>query len=660
MTAPRLEFRRLLLTSPARNYEVGFHDGVNVIAGPISTGKSSILELLDYVCGAKNAPGYPELAKCSDVLVELVAGGEILTIRRALRGATGRAMLYNGSLDQVLTGDVQGADVSARHDAENRSVSLEVLERLGLGSYKVKTAPTKETSETSSFSLRDLLLLLYMDQDRMGSKTSFFEGDHFKHNKWRAAFEISHGLFDASLAAMAEALGVAKKQESDLVRYLENARRFLDQFKVPPLHELENDVLTVTADIASAKGSQRQHRANERVRLGEHNELAERRNKLAEEERELSARVDELRRNATQLGRLRVQYERELAQWKFLAESQAIMGSVPVSRCPACFQDVALIQDPENCHVCKQSLQKAAEEISVERRVKSANRRITDLDAYLADLSATADKLDARREERAKTIREMDEILHRVRESTVLPETRAIVAGNELVAKLEKRLERLREQISYRKRAQGEGSALAAVSQRVRELQEAHRLANESKRSASMVVQDLTAWYQALLSDIKFPALTNAFVDLASYRPFVRGQPYPELSSKGAISLAVVAWHLAVLEESLKGGSRSQFPLLLLLDSPLSHVGRDAADPEFRDQKLVDGFYAVLARLHKRASEFQIFIVDNRPPASAREMLAIAFTGHPTNGRYGLIDDEHPAATTAVDAGIPDSDVTSS
>jgi hypothetical protein len=61
----------------------------------------------------------------------------------------------------------------------------------------------------------------------------------------------------------------------------------------------------------------------------------------------------------------------------------------------------------------------------------------------------------------------------------------------------------------------------------------------------------------------------------------------------------------------------------------------------------------VLVRLHKRASEFQLFIVDNHPPASAKEMLAVEFTGDPVNGRYGLIDDEHPIA---VDAGLPSRD----
>jgi hypothetical protein len=637
--APRLEFRRLVLTSPGRNYEVEFHDGVNVIAGPFLTGKSSILELLDFICGAREAPAYPELAKCFEVLAEICAGGETLTIRRLLRGSTGRATVYEGSLDEVQAGNVRGVDVSARHAVEERSVSLEVLERLGLGSYKVKTAPTKDASEVSSFSLRDLLFLVYVDQDRMGSRTSFFENEHFKQNKWRAAFEIAHGLFDANLAAMADALRVAQQQEQEVRRYLEHARRFLDHFKVPPLHELEAEAQTVTAEIVRAREGQRELRANERARLGEHSQLADRRNKTADEERELAARADELRRNARQLGRLRVQYERELAQWLFLEESQVIMGSVPVSRCPACFQGVSLVQNPEHCHVCKQELEKTESGISVQRRLRAATRRVSDLDAYLNDLALTTARLEAQRDEKVRAIREM---LRRVRGSSVLPETRAIVAGNELVAELEQRHSRLRERIEYRKRAQGEGSTLEALSQRVAELQEANSLAINSKRSASAVVQDLTAWFQALLADISFPTTTNSYVDLSSYRPFVRGQPYPELSSKGAISLVVVAWHLALMEDALKEGTRSRFPRLLMLDSPLSHVGRDATDPEFRDQKLVDGVYAVLARLHRRASEFQIFIVDNSPPPSAVGMVAIKFTGDPSSGRYGLIDDEHP------------------
>jgi AAA domain len=641
----RLQFRRLLLTSPARNYEVHFHNGVNVIAGPTFTGKSSILELLDYACGAKTAPGYPELGKCSDVLVEMVVSGETISVRRGLRDATGRAFLYEGSIDNILNGRVDGVELLARHDAVRRSVSLDILERLGLGAYKVKTARTKTASETSSFSLRDMLMLLYIDQDRMGSKVSFFEDDHFKANKWRAAFEIVHELFDAGLAGMADSLVVEERKEQELLRYLENARKFLDQFKVPALDELDRRAAKLEQEIVRVRAGVKAQRSGERARLGHNHQLAEQRNQLADEERGLAERGDELRRNAKQLGRLRVQYERELAQWKFLSESHAIMGSLPVSRCPACFQDVALMHDAEHCHVCKQGLQKETAEVPVEIRVKTAARRIHELDAHLGELSEAAGKLDARRTEVHAAVEELDQTLRRVRESSVLPETRAIIEGNEVVARLENEQKSLREQIEYRKRAQGDGSSLAAVNQRVRELRERQRLAMENKRSPEAVVKDLSAWYQALLSDIHFPELRDAFVDATSYRPFVRAQPYPALSSRGAISLAVAAWHLALLEQALMPDSRSLFPRLLMLDSPLSHVGRAADDPEFRDQKLVDGFYAVLTRLNKRAADFQIFVCDNRPPAAAREMVSVEFTGNPAvEGRYGLIDDEHPLA----------------
>jgi hypothetical protein len=92
----RLVIRRLLVVGPGRRYEVEFHQDVNLIAGPISTGKSSILELVDYGLGSRTPPSYPELAKCSDVLLELEAGGEILTIQRPLKSATAKLNIYQG------------------------------------------------------------------------------------------------------------------------------------------------------------------------------------------------------------------------------------------------------------------------------------------------------------------------------------------------------------------------------------------------------------------------------------------------------------------------------------------------------------------------------------------------------------------------------------
>jgi hypothetical protein len=141
------------------------------------------------------------------------------------------------------------------------------------------------------------------------------------------------------------------------------------------------------------------------------------------------------------------------------------------------------------------------------------------------------------------------------------------------------------------------------------------------------------------LAEIHFPYLEGARIDPNTFRPIVRESEYGALSSKGAVSLVVTAWHFAMLKYALR--RHSIFPMVLLLDSPLSHVGRDASDPDFKDQQMVDAFYALLADLDAaHGDEFQIIMCDNHPPAAGQNMVVVEFTATPGTGRVGLISDE--------------------
>ena len=60
-----IRVRRLLLRGVSKDYEVGsLADGgvrpLSVIAGEISTGKTSVLELIDYHLGASRHPRHPD------------------------------------------------------------------------------------------------------------------------------------------------------------------------------------------------------------------------------------------------------------------------------------------------------------------------------------------------------------------------------------------------------------------------------------------------------------------------------------------------------------------------------------------------------------------------------------------------------------------------
>ncbi|HYH98769.1 hypothetical protein [Hyalangium sp.] len=641
----RLSFRKLVLTSPSRQYEVEFHDGVNIVAGPISTGKSSVLELLDYAMGASNPPNYPELAKCSDCFVECQVGEVRLTIRRSLKAQYANAMIYFGGIEDTFAGRATFKEFPPRQKPGAISVSSELMSSLGLGDIKVKTAPTQAASALSTLSIRDLLMLMYADQDRISAKRSaFFEAEPHKAIKWRAAFEFVHGIYDFALADLSSQLKSAEAERDRARQFLDGARSFLDQARIPSTEELAQQIEML--DTEEKALHQRVHalRTQADAKLGSERELLNRRTELESERTGLTAQFVEIRRNLIQLGRLLVQYERERQQVEFLEESHRLVGSVPVMRCPNCFQSVERSVPANDCHVCMQNLPEQTVGIPVENRLRSLKSRISDLGGYIKDLEAHQENVKYSAEEKTKQVADLDSALRKTSESAVLPTMQPMLELNEALALVAAKKRQAQEHISLRARARGEGSDLLMLEERVEAIKKAQAKLARSAKSSHEIVSELSGRFQRLLVETRFPDPRAADLDPATYRPRVRGQLYGELSSKGAISLAVTMWHFAVLTYSLE--AESFFPNLLMLDSPLSHVGQDSSDPSFRDQLIVDAFFGILMRLHQAHREHcQIILTNNRPPEYCRELIAVEFTGIAGQGRYGLIDDEVPPAS---------------
>ena len=73
----RIRLESLTLIGARKNYSVQFKDGFNLISGPTSTGKTSILEMIDYALGAKSHKSYIEIGNsCSQVELVLYIGKE--------------------------------------------------------------------------------------------------------------------------------------------------------------------------------------------------------------------------------------------------------------------------------------------------------------------------------------------------------------------------------------------------------------------------------------------------------------------------------------------------------------------------------------------------------------------------------------------------------
>jgi hypothetical protein len=283
------------------------------------------------------------------------------------------------------------------------------------------------------------------------------------------------------------------------------------------------------------------------------------------------------------------------------------------------------------------------EPLSVEPRLTAIARRGRDLDTYIADVKAEQEALKRTVAQSRRDLERLDATIERVASVATVPEMRRVMELDAALSALESDQRTADEQLAYWGQLEKARDNVEAGESRITQLRAELARLQGQRPSRDAVISGLSELFESVLSRVKFPALRDVRVDATSYLPIVRGQHYGELSSRGAIALTVAGWHLAMLEYFTK--HPGLFPGLLMLDSPLSNVGHDNADQEFRDQQIVTAFYALLSELDGRLKNCQLVVCDNRPPGTAQSMVIIQFTGDDTRGRSGLIGKDSEAAS---------------
>jgi hypothetical protein len=381
-------------TEPAN---VDFVAGLNVIYGPSNTGKSHILQLIDYVLGAKNPPE-PIAEHALYDLVHLgvaMDDGTEKTLVRALRGSEIR--IFEG-LVKARPAPKQGTAVSAQHSAKV-SLSKILLEQLGATGAIVQTNAAGKTRELSFRDLDDYALV---DEEKIQARTSpVLTGRCMLKPVETAVFKyVLTGVDDS-------ALNIAKPETSQPMR------------QAALLELLDHQVRELEHEITAAD-----HDQDELVRLDSSidAELAE--SFQVQEEREsdyrrLTGRRRELRREHEDAQDRIAEIDTLLARFQLL---QQHYGS-DHDRLTAVIEAGTLfaLEDGEVCPICgadpTQHRPSAACDGNIDEIVGAARAEISDLERRSADLEETMDGLTEERTELADRARE------------ILPELATLTAG---------------------------------------------------------------------------------------------------------------------------------------------------------------------------------------------------------------------------------------
>jgi hypothetical protein len=158
-----LQLRFIRILGPEKEPAVyEFTPGLNILWGSSDTGKTFLVQAIDFMLGAGDPlKDIPERNGYDHILLGLTAGGKEYTIHRSING--GAFKRFDGLLLEVPKDPKAGTVLSAGHSAKNyNNLSNWLLQELGLDGKEILFSKTEGTRKSLGFrALAHLCIIIY-------------------------------------------------------------------------------------------------------------------------------------------------------------------------------------------------------------------------------------------------------------------------------------------------------------------------------------------------------------------------------------------------------------------------------------------------------------------------------------------------------------------
>lgn len=629
-TLPRagFYFTGLLVTGPGKeDVKLRLEPGLNVIAGASDSGKSHVLELLDFIMGAKKIEDPPPE---SDGYVDLYAGiksksGLSAVLHRPLAG--GDYGVFDGELFERDTWK-HVADLLARNIEGDRLTASELfLWNSGFGSPRIRVSGR---GKTNRLSFRHVAAMAVLSEDEMWQKISPILSKNGPQNAGRkSTFALmltgrdDTGLVEvpkpevrqASLTAQEAVLrSIITSHEAELQRlgYTDRQALSLERAEIQRLQQQHAGIrISTRSEIANAEG---------------------RRQDLQRRVRAMESRRAVLSVLLSRFELLAEHYQSDIDRFQALAEvTGGLAGVEPAAACPLCGSAIAVDEQVE---------------------------LIADTDRVATACSAEADR--ARLLSRELTL---------TRQNMTLEERSLTNGASSLRAELEQIGELLERQLVPR--ANGSDGQLVELAGRQSPLdtaEELHRqLVNLRSRLTNVLVEleaknpplpparvdyvgpatRVAELVQNLLIAWSYPELRSVTFDEKKFDVKINGRSRSS-HGKGYRAIINAAFLVALLQYCRE--KELPHPGVVVVDSPVLTLKLPLQPDELPveqgdstkvpEQELVpvDMKAAFYRSLRDVAGDDQIIVIENDriDPELAKTFNYLVFTKRRGRGRYGL------------------------
>ena len=657
---PTFVVNKLVLVGRRKNYEVPFEQGVNIIYGDSATGKSSVLECINYLLGSSKIIIDREIeTSVRFIMMEVSMNGRLYVIRRDIFLPTELIEVFVCGLDEIDRNFPRRLAVNFKlAEGPDGYFSDFMLDALRLPRVKVRQSPSKADSEMVRLSFRDILKFCYLKQDDVGSKGLLGSGNYAVESKNRETFKYIFNLLDTNITDVQEELSASTTRQKRLVDKYQTVSEFLRETEFES-EQVLTDAEAVLATQHSAVSAQlvelnaRMTADNTayrflRDKLAEFNDLI----RLNESDRATSERAID------RYVRLRHDYQGDIAKLRSVRTARSVIGDPQETfSCPLCASAVEM-ETVKRAYAIDDS-DRAAQEINV---LTKRNRELDTL------ISAERDKQVQLAQSHKMYIDDRDKARQLLDESSAQMITPYLTQRDGLSAELAT-LDEKRRQIVHAIKVRNQQKSIlkeiASLDDAIHNLQEKLDRLKAAAPSLDGVLSGLGDLLSGYLRFVKIKDPLGIAIGPRTYLPLLRNRDYRDITSGGLRTILSIGFYVNLLEMCIAPDSESatdpNLPAFLMIDTVGKYLGKtqsqyqDTSTKEDEKEEVSDpskylNMYTYMFNVAKRAraqnTACQIILVDNDVPPQIRthhaEAIRAHFSSEGADGLpRGLIDDAH-------------------
>lgn len=609
----RLNVNQIELIGADRSFE--FRSGLNVITGPVATGKTTLVECIRGLLGSGLGGMPPEVRSSVSAI-----GGEITL--QATRFQVVRPFVTTQTAHVDIAGDETALRLPALRstDQEQQTYGRWLLSRLGIPELQVATSRERADSDTVLLSINDFMLYCHLEQTEIDQ--SVFGHTHtFKDIKRRYVFEVVYGSYDVDVATLME----RRRQAIAELRRLEaKGRNVADFLRDTPLENravLERQLEEAQRELASLEDAA--------VELADIVGGTAGTRALIAELQEVDLLVGEVERELSLEHASRVQAEQLVAELR--THSARLTRSIVAGDllldfefavCPRCGAPLDQHRTEDGvCYVCQQEESPRFDRTDLVREQDRIQRQVLETQEVVSihhrGEESLAQKLRETRQEREALSQEIE---YRSR-SYVSESAERLSDLERRRATTREKMVQLREYLRLVDRSFDDSTRVSELRSQIEQLDaEIESMQTQAGGQFAQRIEVLNGFFREGLERIGVPRLVDGGftgVDTRTYLPRIDGRRFDELQSLGLQVMVNVAHAIAHHRTAIQLGLR--LPSLLIIDGLSANMGYEGLD-----MTRIESMYQYIADIaEENAEAFQVFVVDNTVPGDFRPFVNV-------------------------------------